>query len=145
MLRRPAEVGVVVDVTGKKGLVGEWVLDPCLNKPGRDGKRPSIVPKRSSRIERLTSRRKRGSISSPTAVFTSASGDIDIRLGVVNQSMSGLGFGQNGQLTGGELNGGLEGGFREQVKAMEGHEEIEVAKVKVATVKGHVRVELVSV
>jgi hypothetical protein len=106
--------------------------------------------------DRLKNRRKRGSadnVAPPTATFTTEKGNIDIRLAVVNQVMSAKGNGIDGSVTGTEFRGGQEGMFKDQVEvvqsaaagaanAVDRHDGM--ARVQVETVRGHIRVELVS-
>lgn len=151
MLRRPAVNGVAIQGKGKgrdEGITGEWVLDPALSRAanGYGSQRPGMAKRKTSRMERLTSRRKRGSLDElPTATFETDKGNLDLRLAVVNQALSE----QNGPGAG--LVGGLDSDFRRQVEQVANGGAgsgdlglVQTASAQVVSQRGHIRVELVS-
>ena len=155
MLRRPAVNGIVIvsqagpsrstngrdkvgkgkgkmlDPTTSGGIAGEYVLDPSL---------PFSLPDLAVNLSRIGGgadgsqgmKRKRGSIDGepPSAVFKTEQGDVDLRLSVVNEETM---RGDDWRVPDG--GGGLNGLARAKSKR---------AKVEVSSVRGHVRVDLVS-
>ena len=155
MLRRPAVNGIVIvgqagssrstngrdkggkgkgkmlDPTTSGGIAGEYVLDPSL---------PFSLPDLAVNLSRIGGgadgsqgmKRKRGSIDGepPSAVFKTEQGDVDLRLSVVNEETM---RGDDWRVT--ERGSGLNGSARAKSKR---------AKVEVSSVRGHVRVDLVS-
>ncbi len=153
MLRRPAVNGIAIQGKGKgrdEGVTGEWVVDPAISRVGvvRGQQRPGMAKRKTSRMERLTSRRKRGSLDElPTATVETDRGNIDLRLAVVNQALSE----QGGQEA--DLQGGLDSDFRRQVEQVAGTSagssgeslgSVQTATAQVVSQRGHIRVELVS-
>lgn len=150
MLRRPAVNGIVVLQEGPKGggslrgskdrkgkgkveiglgtenrggIAGEYVLDPSL---------PFALPDDAVDLSRSRSdlqggtKRKRGSIDGerPSAIFRTEGGDVDLRLSVVNEET----------MRGEDMLSGADVPAKRAKKA----------RMEVTSVRGHVRVDLVS-
>lgn len=153
MLRRPAVNGVVVLQEGPKGggaggslrdrkgkgkgkveiglgtenkggIAGEYVLDPSL---------PFALPDDAVDLSQNRTdlqggiKRKRGSIDGerPSAIFKTEGGDVDLRLSVVNEET-------------------MRGDDMSAVIGADGGKRVKKARVEVTSVRGHVRVDLVS-
>lgn len=117
-----------VDILGlgnenRGGIAGEYVLDPSL---------PFALPEDAVDLSRNRSdlqggtKRKRGSIDGerPSAIFKTEGGDVDLRLSVVNEeTMRGDDMGSSAEDSG---------------------KRVKKARVEVNSVRGHIRVDLVS-
>jgi hypothetical protein len=151
MLRRPAVNGIVILQEGPKGgggslrgskdrkgkgkveiglgtenrggIAGEYVLDPSL---------PFALPEDAVDLSRSRSdlqggtKRKRGSIDGerPSAIFKTEGGDVDLRLSVVNEET---------------MRGDDMGNIMD-----ERGKKVKKARVEVNSVRGHIRMDLVS-
>jgi hypothetical protein len=124
---RPNGKGRLSDLAStSEAIAGEYVLDPSL---------PFALPDHAVNLSRLTSgndsvqgnKRKRGSIDGepPSAVFKTELGDVDLRLSVVNEET----------MRGDDM--GMPGGSSTRSKSKK-------ARVEISSVRGHIRVDLVS-